>query len=125
MTLAHIGFTVSDFTKAKEMYTKALAPLGLSVLMEGEGYAGFGKDGSNALWLGAPSEKHKTVANDVHVALLAPSKEAVDAFYKEGILAGFADNGAPGIRAHYAPNYYAAFLLDADGNNIEAVYFIS
>ena len=123
-TLTHIGFIVSDFIKAKEMYTKALAPLGLSVQMEGEGHAGFGKDGSNALWLGAPSEKHATVAKDVHVAFLAPSKDAVDAFYKEGIEAGFTDNGAPGIREHYSPNYYAASLLDADGNNIEAVYFV-
>jgi catechol 2,3-dioxygenase-like lactoylglutathione lyase family enzyme len=123
-TLAHIGFTVSDFIKAKEMYTRALAPLGLSLQMEGEGHAGFGKDGSNAIWLGGASEKHTVVAKDVHVAFLAPSKEAVDAFYKEGIEAGFTDNGAPGIRDHYAPNYYAAFLLDADGNNIEAVFFI-
>ncbi len=123
-TLAYIGFTVNDFTKAKEMYTKALAPLGLSMQMEGEGYAGFGKDGSNALWLGATSEKHTTVAKDVHVAFLAPSKEAVDAFYKDGLEAGFTDNGAPGIREHYSPIYYAAFLLDADGNIIEAIYFV-
>ncbi len=123
-TLAHIGFTVSDIIKTKEMYTKALAPLGLSMQMEGEGYVGFGKDGSNALWLGGASEKHSVVSKDVHVAFLAPSKDAVDAFYKEGIEAGFTDNGAPGIREHYSPNYYAAFLLDADGNNIEAVYFV-
>jgi catechol 2,3-dioxygenase-like lactoylglutathione lyase family enzyme len=123
-TLAHIGFTVSDLIKAKEMYTKALAPLGLSVQMEGEGYIGFGQGGSNALWLGGASEKHAIASKDVHVAFLAPSKEAVDAFYKEGMRAGFTDNGAPGIREHYAPNYYAAFLLDADGNNIEAVCFV-
>lgn len=125
MTLAHIGFTVSDFTKAKEMYAKALAPLGLSVLTSGDGYVGFGKDGSNALWLGAPSEKHTVVAKDVHVAFLAPSKEAVDLFYQEGKQAGFVDNGKPGIREQYAPNYYAGFLFDTDGNNIEAVCFVS
>lgn len=123
MQLAHIGFTVSDITKVKEMYSKALSPLGLSIQMEGHGYVGFGSNGSNLLWLGEPSEKHSVVAKDIHVAFLGDTKEAVDAFYKAGLEAGFKDNGAPGIREHYAPNYYAAFLIDNDGNNIEAVCF--
>lgn len=124
MNIAHIGFTVSNIQKTKDMYSKALAPLGLSVQMEGEGYVGFGKDDSNLLWLGETSEKHTKVATDIHIAFLADNQEDVDAFYKAGLEAGFKDNGAPGIREHYAPNYYAAFLLDTDGNNIEAVYFI-
>ncbi len=121
--LAHIGFTVSDIEKTKEMYTKSLAPLGLTVQMEGHGYVGFGKDGDNYLWLGAPSEKHPTVPTDVHVCFNAPTRAAVDTFYKDGIEAGMKDNGAPGIREMYSPNYYAAFLFDNDGNNIEAVCF--
>ena len=124
MKIAHIGFTVSDIQKTKEMYTKALTPLGLSVQMEGEGYVGFGSDGSNLLWLGKISDKHSIIAKDIHVAFLAKKQEDVDAFYKAGLEAGFTDNGAPGIREHYAPNYYAAFLLDKDGNNIEVVYFV-
>jgi catechol 2,3-dioxygenase-like lactoylglutathione lyase family enzyme len=124
MQLAHIGFTVSNITKVKEMYTEALAPLGISVQMEGQGYVGFGASGSNLLWLGEPSKNHPDVAHDVHVAFLADKQEDVDAFYQAGIKAGFKDNGAPGIREQYTPNYYAAFLLDGDGNNIEAVCFI-
>lgn len=125
MKIAHIGFTVSDIEKTKEMYTKALTPLGISIQMEGDGYIGYGSDGSNLLWLGEPSEKHTKVATDIHVAFLADKQEDVDAFYTAGLEAGFIDNGAPGIRESYAPNYYAAFLLDNDGNNIEVVYFVS
>ncbi len=121
--LAHIGFTVSDIERTKEMYTKALAPLDIRPEMVGEGYVGFGRDGDLCLWLGAPSEKHTTVASDVHVCFLAPSRSAVEKFHTAGLAAGFRDNGAPGVREHYSPLYYAAFLLDADGNNIEAVCF--
>lgn len=125
MKIAHIGFTVSDIQKTREIYVKALSPIGLSIQMEGDGYVGFGSDGSNLLWLGEASEKHIKVATDIHVAFLADKQEDVDAFYKAGLEAGFIDNGAPGIREHYASNYYAAFLLDNDGNNIEVVYFVS
>ncbi len=121
--LAHIGFTVRDIGRTKAMYTKALAPLGLSVQMEGAGYVGYGKNGDMCLWLGAPSEKHPTTHTDVHVCFTAETRAAVDAFYKAGIEAGFIDNGAPGIREMYSPQYYAAFLYDNDGNNIEAVCF--
>lgn len=124
MKIAHIGFTVSDIAKTKEMYTKALGPIGISIQMEGHGYVGYGAGGANLLWLGESSEKHNVIAKDVHVAFLADKKEDVDAFYSAGIGAGFKDNGAPGIREHYSTNYYAAFLLDNDGNNIEVVYFL-
>ncbi len=122
--IQHIGFTVKNIETTKEMYKQALSPLGLGVQMEGHGYVGFGKDGNNELWLGVPNERHKDVAKDVHVCFGVSSKEMVDQFYSQGLAAGFTDNGAPGIREHYAPNYYAAFLIDADGNNIEAVHFI-
>jgi catechol 2,3-dioxygenase-like lactoylglutathione lyase family enzyme len=124
MKIAHIGFTVSDIQKTREMYVKALSPIGLSIQMEGDGYVGFGADDSNLLWLGELNEKHSVIAKDIHVAFLADKQEDVDAFYRAGLEAGFIDNGAPGIRDHYAPNYYAAFLLNNDGNNIEVVHFI-
>ncbi len=121
--IAHIGFTVKDIEKTRAMYTKALAPLGLSIQMEGGGFVGYGKEGNNFLWLGAPNEKHTTVPTDIHICFSASTRSAVDEFYKAGLDAGFTDNGAPGIREMYAPNYYAAFLFDNDGNNIEAVCF--
>ena len=121
--IAHLGYNVSDFTKAKEMYKRALAPLGISLKMEGEGHAGFGSGENLELWIGATSDKHPIIATDVHVCFMAKNREEVDMFYSEGLAAGFKDNGASGIREHYAPNYYAAFLLDLDGNNIEAVCF--
>ena len=124
MKIAHIGFTVSDIKKTKEMYSKALLPVGLSIQMEGHGYIGFGSEGSNIVWLGEASEKHNTVAKDIHIAFEVNSREEVDAFYTSGLLSGFTDNGAPGIREHYVHNYYAAFLLDNDGNNVEVVCFV-
>ena len=91
--------------------------------MEGHGYVGFGKDGDMCLWLGERSESHPIVPTDIHICFAAPTRALVDAFYAKGREAGFRDNGAPGIRTQYAPNYYAAFLFDNDGNNIEAVCF--
>jgi catechol 2,3-dioxygenase-like lactoylglutathione lyase family enzyme len=124
MNIAHIGFTVSNLLMTKEMYTKALAPLGITVQSEGNGYVSFGSKGAPFLWLGEAHEKHTIIAKDIHVAFSAQTKEEVDAFYQAGSDAGFKDNGAPGIRTEYAPNYYGAFLLDDDGNNIEAVTFL-
>ncbi len=121
MILDHIGFTVRDFPKARAMYSAVLLPLGITASMEGEGYTGFGRDGKISFWIGAPREGHEIIAADVHVCFSARSRADVDAFYKAGLAAGFSDNGAPGIRPHYSPGYYAAFLLDTEGNNIEAV----
>jgi catechol 2,3-dioxygenase-like lactoylglutathione lyase family enzyme len=120
----HLGFPVSDYDRAKSFYTKALAPLGYSVVMEvtqeqngGFPAAGFGADGKPDFWIGGEGGLNKPL----HIALLAKDRAAVDAFYSEAMAAGARDNGAPGIRAHYHPNYYAAFVLDSDGHNIEAV----
>lgn len=121
MMIDHIGFTVKDIAKSKEMYKIALLPLGLSIKMEGYGYVGFGDENKNYFWIGEPNEDHKTIPTDIHVCFSAKDRSAVDAFYKEGIAAGLKDNGKPGIREMYDKNYYAAFLLDSDGNNIEAV----
>ncbi|MDP2297622.1 MAG: VOC family protein [Pseudolabrys sp.] len=119
----HIGFPVSDFARSKAFYEKALAPLGYSVIMEvektdsGHPAAGFGRDGKPDFWIGGEGGLHGAL----HVAIVAKDRATVDAFYQAALAAGATDNGAPGIRAHYHPNYYGAFILDPDGHNIEAV----
>ena len=125
-SLDHIAVSVSDFAAARAFYSAALKPLGITVQMEvtkeetGGHYegAGFGADGKPFFWLGSGGGK---VTPGVHVAFAAGSRAEVDAFYKAGIAAGGKDNGPPGIRTHYHPTYYGAFVLDADGNNVEAV----
>ena len=120
----HIGFPVSDYARTKAFYTKALAPLGYSLVMEvmqeerpGDRAAGFGANGKPDFWIGGEGALNKPV----HIAIQAKDRAAVDAFYKAALAAGGRDNGAPGLRAHYHPNYYGAFVLDPDGHNIEAV----
>jgi catechol 2,3-dioxygenase-like lactoylglutathione lyase family enzyme len=120
----HIGFSVSDYARAKDFYRKALAPLGYDLVMEvtqeeqpGKPAAGFGVDGKPDFWIGGEGSLNRPM----HVAILARSRATVDAFYEAAIAAGGRDNGPPGIRAHYHPNYYGAFVLDPDGHNIEAV----
>lgn len=119
----HTGLTVSDFARSKEFYVKALAPLGYTLMMEfpasetgGAFYAGFGA-GKPDFWVssGAPNDPR------IHVAFAARNRATVDAFYKAALAAGGRDNGPPGIRAHYHPSYYGAFVLDPDGHNVEAV----
>ena len=113
----HVTANVSDFARAKQFYEQALAPLGYSVQMELEGAAGFGTgQGIPDFWIGSSSERGAT-----HVALSAPDHATVDAFYEAAMAAGGRDNGPPGVRAHYHENYYAAYVHDQDGNNIEAV----
>ncbi len=121
----HIGFPVSDYERAKIFYLKALAPLGYTLVMEVKQQnqpedtpaAGFGANAKPDFWIGGEGGLNKPL----HVAILAGNRAAVDAFYHAAIAAGGRDNGAPGIRAHYHPNYYAAFVFDPDGHNIEAV----
>ncbi|HKU08315.1 MAG TPA: VOC family protein [Bradyrhizobium sp.] len=120
----HIGFPVSDYARAKAFYLKALAPLGYGLIMEvgqeehaGESAAGFGADGKPDFWIGSEGGLNKPM----HIAITAKDRATVDAFYAAAMAAGGRDNGAPGIRAHYHPNYYGAFVLDPDGHNIEAV----
>ena len=121
----HIGFPVSDYAKSKAFYTKALAPLGYSLVMEvgadvTESHApaaGFGAGGKPDFWIGGEGGLEKPL----HVAILAKDRASVDAFHQAALAAGGKDNGAPGLRPHYHPNYYGAFVLDPDGHNIEAV----
>lgn len=112
----HIGIRVRDLEAAARLYREMLAPLGHVPGAAGDGYAGFGPEDSPALWLHRDKK-----GGGAHVALRARDRAAVDAFHKAGIEAGARDNGKPGLRTDYGANYYAAFLLDSDGNNIEAV----
>ncbi len=120
----HTGLSVTDLGRALRFYEQALAPLDISVVMrvtkEQTGdyeAAGLGRNGKPSFWL---SGQGKTTPH-IHVAFIADDRAAVDAFHKAGLAAGGRDNGAPGIRAHYHPNYYGAFILDPEGHNIEAV----
>jgi len=113
----HVGITVSNIAQSKQFYSAALAPLGYAIIMDGGGFAGFGVAGKPDFWIaGSPNPP-----SPVHVALLAPDRATVDAFHQGAMAAGGSDNGAPGPRTQYHPNYYGAFVLDPDGHNIEAV----
>jgi catechol 2,3-dioxygenase-like lactoylglutathione lyase family enzyme len=115
--LDHLGIPVSDYTRSKRFYTDALAPLGIGVIMEpAPGACGFGADGKPFFWIAADE-----AGGHNHVAFAAPDRATVDGFHKAALAAGARDNGAPGLRPHYHPNYYGAFVLDPDGHNIEAV----
>ena len=114
--LDHIGLTVTDYARAKAFYTAALAPLGITLLMEfGGDAAGFGRHKPH-FWI-APGN----ATTPIHVAFGAGTRAEVDAFYKAAMATGAKDNGPPGVRAHYHPDYYGAFVFDPDGHNIEAV----
>lgn len=120
----HLGFSVSNYERAKAFYTQALAPLGYSLIMEvtpeqtgNAAAAGFGANGKPDFWIGDEGKSNKPF----HIAILAKDRAAVDAFYKAALAAGGHDNGAPGLRPHYHENYYGAFVRDQDGHNIEAV----
>jgi catechol 2,3-dioxygenase-like lactoylglutathione lyase family enzyme len=111
----HISLRTAQFGVLTAFYEQALAPLGIKKLMAFEGAAGFGRD-APGLWISTSSEPRSSV----HLALSSPDKSAVRAFHNAALAAGAKDNGAPGPR-DFAPNYYAAFVIDPDGNNIEAV----
>jgi catechol 2,3-dioxygenase-like lactoylglutathione lyase family enzyme len=117
MIIDHIGLAVSDFNKSKRFFTQALAPLGIILVMEVEGWAGMGKGGKPELWFGT----HMQTQHPLHIAFLAESRQQVREFYEAAIAAGGTDNGPPGIREIYHPNYYGAFVIGPDGHNIEAV----
>jgi catechol 2,3-dioxygenase-like lactoylglutathione lyase family enzyme len=113
----HLGFGVADFQKSRAFYAEALAPLGISAIFEGEDFAGFGRDGRPQFWVSV-GEK---AAGGLHLAFSAKDRATVHAFYDAAIAAGGKDNGPPGLRPNYHPNYYGAFVIDPDGHNIEAV----
>ncbi len=114
----HIGLRVKDLDASVRFYAAALGALGHVVGPADTSSAGVGPEGAPALWLYADA---KLAHSLVHVAFTAGSRAQVDAFYRQGLKAGGRDNGTPGVRQDYSPSYYAAFLLDPDGNNVEAV----
>lgn len=119
--VAHVEFKVSDYVKSKNFYEQALAPLGIKILFDEkvERSAGFGIQKRVELLI----QESNAVKPVLHIAFLGPSRQAVEEFYKMGLSAGGRDNGAPGLRPHYHKDYYAAFLFDPDGHNIEAVCY--
>lgn len=117
MIIDHIGLVISDYEKSKKFYMQCLAPLQIELVMEVEGWAGLGRNQKPEFWFGPHGEAHKPM----HIAFAAESREQVDQFYDAALKAGGSDNGAPGLRELYHPNYYGAFVLDPDGHNIEAV----
>lgn len=114
----HIGLRVADLDAATRFYAAVLAPLGFELCSSGDGYAGFGPKGAPALWLHLNKGRK---ADGVHIAFRAASHDAVKAFHRAGLASGGRDNGGAGPRKDYSPTYYAAFLIDPDGNNVEAV----
>lgn len=120
----HTGVSASDFDKSKAFYSKALSAIGYALLMEfpasvtgSTDVAGFGEPPKPDFWVSQGASNHPPI----HVAFRVSSRALVDAFYRAALTAGGRDNGAPGMRPHYHEHYYGAFVLDPDGNNIEAV----
>ncbi|WP_153301409.1 VOC family protein [Endozoicomonas arenosclerae] len=117
MIIDHIGFSVSHYEESKDFYCKVLAPLGIELVMEVNGWAGLGAHQKPELWFGEGDKPQ----NPMHLAFNAPDRAAVDKFYELAIAAGAVDNGAPGVREIYHPDYYGAFVIDPNGHNLEAV----
>lgn len=115
----HIGLRVKSLDASVRFYEQTLGALGHVLVSKEESYAGFGPKDAAAFWL---HPHPKTAHAGTHVAFKAKNRAAVDRFHAEGLKAGGRDNGAPGVRADYGPAYYAAFLIDPDGNNVEAVF---
>ena len=117
MTVAHVAVNVTDWETARQFYAAVLGPLGYRVVYEEEGALAYYAD-AGGLDFGVG---RRDPAGGAHVAFDCPDRETVDRFHANGIAAGGRDNGAPGLRTHYHPDYYGAFVLDPDGVNVEAV----
>ena len=113
----HVVFGVSNYEASKTFYLKALAPIGLSIVLEGPLGIELSADGKTSLCLFQTEEKPARL----HLAFTADTREQVDEFYRAALEAGGKDNGAPGLRPRYHANYYAAFVIDPDGHNVEMV----
>jgi catechol 2,3-dioxygenase-like lactoylglutathione lyase family enzyme len=123
--LDHVGIAVSNIERSRAFYDQALSPIGITLIWvvapeqtESDGTAlGYGSGGRPYFWIG----DNERVGEGTHIAFRARSRQEVDAFYAAALAAGGRDNGAPGLRPHYHPNYYGAFVYDPDGINVEAV----
>jgi catechol 2,3-dioxygenase-like lactoylglutathione lyase family enzyme len=118
--LDHLGLTVTDLARSKAFYKVALAPLAITLIKElsaedtgAHAHAGFGQDGKPSFWIGEGAH----TAGPVYIAFVAQRRSDVEAFHRAAVRAGGRDNGPPGPRPHYHPNYFGAFVLDPDGNN--------
>lgn len=112
----HVGLRVKDLKASARLYAAVLAPLGHTAGFEDAASAGFGPKGAPSFWL-----VRDKAGGGTHVAFRAEDRASVNRFHAAGVEAGARDNGAPGLRKDYGPSYYAAFLVDFDGNNVEAV----
>ena len=116
--LDHVGLDVSDYDTSKAFYDGALAPLGISMMMEPAPRIGGYGDNFPFFWI---AQRDRGPDSGVHVAFRVEDRATVDAFHEAALAAGGKDNGGPGVREIYHPHYYGAFVLDPDGNNVEAV----
>ena len=114
----HLGVIVRSYGASLQFYTAVLAPLGYGLVVEQAGRAAYGPPGKPLFWIGAGEPAAKTT---IHIAFAAQDRPAVEAFHAAAIKAGAIDNGSPGLRPEYHANYFGAFVIDPDGNNIEAV----
>lgn len=115
--LDHVSVKVADYSRSQAFYDRALAPLDVSRVMgDGQFFGGYGSQDKPYFWIGKGEQ-----GGGAHIAFAVADRDTVDAFYKAAIAAGGRDNGPPGVREHYHPSYYGAFVLDPDGHNIEAV----
>lgn len=122
----HVSCNVSNYEASKRFYESALAPLGIQILMDFGIVCGFGRE-KPEFWIAAKAasfqtDEHLKHISPTHLAFGAKDRAQVDAFYTAAIAAGGKDFGKPGVRENYHPDYYGAFVLDPDGNNVEAVF---
>lgn len=125
--LDHLCITIKNLEVSKSFYTTVLEPLGYGVVAEYGKSVGFGKDGKPSFWIGEDkpgaywNDDHAAGSAPIHIAFVATDREQVNTFHRVGVAAGATDYGEPGLRPLYHDNYYGSFLIDPDGNNIEAV----
>ena len=120
--LHHVSLPVADLERSSALYDAALAPIGYRRVVVAPGFSGYGiEDGMDKLGLKSATPA-RNAGPKFHIALSAPSRDAVDAFHAAALNHGASDGGPPGLRQHYGPNYYAAFIIDLDGHRIEAVF---
>ncbi|MEM7376551.1 MAG: VOC family protein [Pseudomonadota bacterium] len=117
MVVDHIGLAVSDLAESKAFFARSLAPLGITMMAEDDGWVGFGRGDLAAFWFGEDDSPR----GPMHIAFAAESRLQVDRFHAAALAAGAEDNGAPGVRPQYHAHYYGAFVIGPDGHNIEAV----